>query len=523
MIASFLMALALLQQPEVHTSTVAGQVVEAGTNAPLARVRVLMTPALTRPGAQTRSVVTGSDGRFGFLNVVDGKYTLAAELPGRLVQMYLGDGSQYSTAIVTGAGQDTEHIVFPYHKGGAISGSVVDENGEPLRPQVHLYRKAVVDGRERLVQAGISNNAQSRFRFAHLLPGDYYLAVMAQPWFRNNYVHTFPESNLSKDIDVAYPITYYPGTTDFAGARAITVTDGSAADLQISMRAVPAIHISAPRPVTSNAASDQNKDLGVSVTTLAPDGSQEGSFGFSGGSMNFAPGTYVITLVNGNSYRSKKIVRVESDLTIDAASAPPPISVSGKIVVNGPLRPRGKIIVSLITERQSQGTAVNDDGTFSFKDNAPFPGRYRLALPNNPNFFISSIAATGATVAEGVVELKDDSNAQLTLTLSPRSEAKVEGVVTREGKPLAGAMVLLVPAKNTEVDLLSRDQSDLDGSFTMNGVVPGQYRLLAIDKGQNLPYRDPAALRPYLPKAKTVEVTAGISGLSVEAQPRVTQ
>ena len=69
-----------------------------------------------------------------------------------------------------------------------------------------------------------------------------------------------------------------------------------------------------------------------------------------------------------------------------------------------------------------------------------------------------------------------------------QGETRVEGFVTKAGKGVAGAMVVLLP-KDTGAwrSLSRRDQSNLsDGSFALRDVAPGQYTLVAIQNGWSL-------------------------------------
>jgi len=99
---------------------------------------------------------------------------------------------------------------------------------------------------------------------------------------------------------------------------------------------------------------------------------------------------------------------------------------------------------------------------------------------------------------------------------------QVDGVVMREGKPWAGAMVVLVPrnAGNNAV-LFRRDESDSDGTFTLRDVVPGNYNLIAIEGGWKLAWSDPRILQPYLKSAEAVQVApGGKAQITVQAQNR---
>jgi hypothetical protein len=68
-------------------------------------------------------------------------------------------------------------------------------------------------------------------------------------------------------------------------------------------------------------------------------------------------------------------------------------------------------------------------------------------------------------------------------------------------------MVVLVP-QNPEVDrdLFRRDQSDLDGTFLLRGVVPGSYTLLAIENGWDLDWSKPGVIAVYLKRGRKIEI-----------------
>jgi hypothetical protein len=64
-----------------------------------------------------------------------------------------------------------------------------------------------------------------------------------------------------------------------------------------------------------------------------------------------------------------------------------------------------------------------------------------------------------------------------------------------------------------------RDQSDTDGSFNLENVVPGQYILIAVDHGWNINWSDPQTLRRYLAQGTPLEVHRDASlKQNIEAQ-----
>ena len=84
----------------------------------------------------------------------------------------------------------------------------------------------------------------------------------------------------------------------------------------------------------------------------------------------------------------------------------------------------------------------------------------------------------------------------------------VEGVAKRAGKPFSGAMVVLVP-KDVEGnrDLFRRDQSDLDGTFSLQDVAPGSYTLVAIENGWDLDWSQPGVIAVYAKHGRAIQVT----------------
>ena len=77
------------QQPK-GTGVIAGQVIDAGTNLPIGGAAVMMNPRLAAaraggPGPAAAGgpirLITGADGRFTFLNVPFGTYTVTETVP----------------------------------------------------------------------------------------------------------------------------------------------------------------------------------------------------------------------------------------------------------------------------------------------------------------------------------------------------------------------------------------------------------------------------------------------------------
>jgi hypothetical protein len=83
-------------------------------------------------------------------------------------------------------------------------------------------------------------------------------------------------------------------------------------------------------------------------------------------------------------------------------------------------------------------------------------------------------------------------------------------------------MVVLVPvdvsgnARGGQKELFRRDQSNSDGSFLLNQVLPGRYVIVGIEDGWGLEWARPEVIGPYLAKGLKVEMPAKSSDLRLK-------
>jgi hypothetical protein len=77
-------------------------------------------------------------------------------------------------------------------------------------------------------------------------------------------------------------------------------------------------------------------------------------------------------------------------------------------------------------------------------------------------------------------------------------------------------MIVLIPQDpETNRDRFRRDQSDLDGSFSLPNVSPGSYTLIAIEKGWDLDWAKPAVLARYLEHGQAITIRSQAGAKSV--------
>ena len=524
----FAVALAAMAETVPQLFQVHGVVVRPATGRPVKHARV--TILQNNHPAQQASVMTGEDGSFHFTDVPQGKYTLAAALHG-VNKTFQEDGS-FSTGIAVGPGLDSAHIVFPFPAPAVLTLEVVDEEGEPVRnAQATLFQHNVDSGWSQVsfLRPGNTDDL-GRVRWAGLEPGIYYAAVGGRPWYAQT-TQGPPSSEsepAARQLDVAFPTTYFPATPDPNQASPIQLTEGEETNMRITLRAVPAIHMT-----IDTGQGNENRPgvfLYATVEAAGPLGirlqSSGSSFSQNGHGLEvqgLAPGDYVITLQqsgNGTStVLGSALVNASGDTHLDAGSFQK-TQVGGHLAIEGMKKMLpSTVLLNAIATGESSFCPVKADGAFEC-NSAFMAGAYEVRLMSPAGLYMKSIVPQGASFSNGLLQVAYGASIHLTITAAP-GETKLDGIALRDGKPVPAAMVLLIPQPGDPDIGIPRDQSDSDGTFTLPNVHPGRYSLLAIDHGRNLEYHNPRVLAPYLAHATDVVVPlAGAKSVQVTVQPR---
>ena len=227
---------------------IAGTAVDARSGKPLARTEVSID--LIEGKNVRETYATGADGTFAFEGLAAGRYRLSAKRRGYVSQSYKGHG-EYFTAIVVGPGLKSEDVRFAMTAGGSIVGHVLDERGDPVgRGRVLLMHEVSTGRGQRLTRDHWTElNDLGAYRFDHLEPSTYVVAVSARPWYAEPGVVTptgATEELPPGDVDtgVAYPVTFYPGAMDAETAGRITLTEGESARADVALSPVAARSVS---------------------------------------------------------------------------------------------------------------------------------------------------------------------------------------------------------------------------------------------------------------------------------------
>jgi hypothetical protein len=195
-----------------------------GMHAPIRLPNTLM-----RVKADGRVYETQSDARglYAFYNLPSGKYEFAPDLPpGTTLSWFIGsDKPAIPFEIHAGACQERSVEVFP---SGSIQGRVLDSSGNLIREAFAYIVPAdnsVISGQRQLYWE--FQGKESFFKFVHLPPGQYLLVVN-------------PDD--AQDPKFPYPRTFYPGASDRASAKVITISGGehvTDADIRLQQKFAP--------------------------------------------------------------------------------------------------------------------------------------------------------------------------------------------------------------------------------------------------------------------------------------------
>jgi len=515
-----LTACALAQQivsPSTGTFEVSGALVNSVSGEVVHNAFVQLMAS--RQADQPRRSEVGTDGSFVFHDVPAGKYNLSAQAPGFLLQSFdQHDG--FSTAIVVGPDKVSTGIIFRMRPMSAITGRVLDEHNEAVRDaQVWLFQKRNDMGRSTVERRGQSQTDDlGEYRFGHLGPGTYYVVVSAQPWYRRYFQGGYRRGGFTQHatdvdpaLDVAYPLIYYPGTTDSDEAGAIVLGAGDRISADFNLMPVQSLHLTV-REGGGEANQPPAQPNFRQIAFGQPIGFEQANVVFQQGELDIsgiAPGNYDLNLYHfdpkggGRTNQRQSLNLVQSgDLDVSAAGSFE--AVHGVVKFDDAPPQNAFLQFRDLGSGNSMGARVNENGEFSVQPEVP--GRYVAILANAAGYAIRSISATGARVTGRTLEITGAQPVELSIVVS-KGVGTINGTVMDGDKPVSGVMVVLVPEEISDnASLFRRDQSDSDGTFTLPDVVPGRYTALAIRNGWDLEWGSADVLRPYLAHGTPVQI-----------------
>ena len=494
---------------------IAGTVVSTTTNHPLASALVELTDAKNRK--EVLSVVTGDDGRFEFAELKAGKYSLSGAKRG-FIQSFYNQHDQFSTAIVTGAGLDTETLVLSLPPVAVISGEVFDESGQPVRnASVTAYREDRSAGVSRIRPFTAGNtDDEGYYELTPLLPGTYFVGVTATPWYALHPTSIGDTGNapapgsIDRELDVAYPTTYFGDTTEADDATPIPVKGGDRLQTEIHLSPVPTLHLQVHQSENGSFPTLLKRTLDgmepVQSTEIRPVGS--GVYEMTG----IPAGRYSVQ-ADSRGAGGAGDVNLTNDGDLDVSGSEPASSVHVSAHVLGENQLPSHMVILLRNQKGSNQAVqeLDDKGEADFQNLTPGEYEVRAGSRERAYYVVRITSENGATLGHSL-NVAPGRSTKVTLSIVG-GMATVEGIAKRDGKGISGAMIVLVPDDpESHRELFRRDQSDQDGTFLLPSVIPGSYTLLAIEDGWDLDWAQPAVIASYAKHGQKVTIRPGVNG-----------
>src|SRR6185503_983106 len=183
--------------PLVTTGLIVGRVIDSATGKGVSGAVVTLNggpsraPMPAQPGQPSMppppppQILTDNDGRYAFMNLTRGNYTLSVTKVG-YAQGAFGRlrPNGPSKALQLDDNEKMGDATIRLFKYGSITGSLIDESGEPVVSMpVRAYRRVLIAGRRVLTQSGgsVSTDDRGIYRMGNLAPGEYVIVVPVTP------------------------------------------------------------------------------------------------------------------------------------------------------------------------------------------------------------------------------------------------------------------------------------------------------------------------------------------------------
>jgi Carboxypeptidase regulatory-like domain len=430
--------------PTVGTASISGIVVtDDPDRKPVRRARVSIMDNERRHGA---TVVTDESGRFTFKNVPAGRYSITPTKAAWVGTSYGATRpNRPGTPITVADGQHVDKLTIRLARGAVITGTVTDEYGRPMvRASVTAFRYIFQGGTRTPIPAGPIATTDDRgvFRIYGLALGQYLVgtsprgatgppggelrqttdAEIQRALAERGRGNRAPDHTRQdeRSTTVAYAAVFYPGTTTVSQGSLISIAAGEErSGIDFQASLVPTSRVEGTVVLP-----DGGVAAAVSVNLVSSDGATPG-FGFE----NF------------------RVSRT---------------SAEGRFLFSGLPSGRYTILSRAASPRDPPAPATPPAG--------------RPAQPTTPSLWaMSDIVLDGQNVSG------------LTLTLQPgftvSGRLDFKGTLAPPDVSRLRIQLMPITSPGQVASGVSPAVVNADGSFTMTGVTPGQYRVMAATPG----------------------------------------
>jgi hypothetical protein len=409
---------------------------------------------------------------------------------------------------------------------GAISGRVLDSDGEPLTGAnveiIPISRK-----KDSILSFHAATDDRGQYRAYNIPPGKYHVAASYESPFQQRQVRMQRPASQSNNLHQdTWALTYYPAALDAKQAQTVTIeAEAELQGLDVQMRSARGVTVRGIAGATGGAPAGA-----LVFVTLTPvrrtiglptydNVIQDSSGGFEFGQV--LAGRYVLAAtapLGDKKLSSHQLVDVgTADIDGIQLTLSSPQIISGVIVLPE-ARKMPASLVAVLTPREIRYdgggglTEPGSNGEFQIHDVAP--GDYDVVLASTgagDDLYVSSIQAGDDDALSGGIHVGMSPVGRIKVVLKANGGAVHAVVRTAEGKPLPDSQVRIVPddPRRDQMALYGECKTDANGACDLLGVAPGSYQVFAFAEERQIDFRDPAAISDIEGLGKAINVAEG--------------
>jgi hypothetical protein len=505
---------------------IAGKVVRTDTNEPLPKARVVLRSEDDR-SADPHFGITDVQGQFSIEGIRSGRYEMYVEHNGFLRKSYgEDDGGNSSAVLDLKPAQQMTDLIFRLQRCGAISGRVLDEDGDPAeRVTVEALQRKTSRGKVSTWTSGqTETNDLGEYRVFDLGPGRYVIRAHPRGGSGLAIGGSLLEDSILKSAG-GYVPTYYPNALEISRASTIELKAGddiSGVDLSLQSQRTFKIRGRVFNSVTDHPGG--RTQVGLVPEDIDSSMVEEPRFA----NTNLVTGDFEIKDVPTGRYTlfaawrdgenefvgSEPIEVVNSNLDSVRIVIPRGAELRGKVVIEGKVAAPAEMGVRL-DPRDSRQLGSSRDGSIkadgSFLLTGIADGLYEINVWSEcDGCYLKAVKANGEDILDRGLQVSSGSAPSPIELVYSSNTGMIDGTVTREdGLPASGATVILVP-DHLRRSRFSRDyrekSTDQYGHFVIKNVAPGKYHAYS---WQSIDYdnsTDPEFLKGFEQQAQAVSI-----------------
>ena len=482
--------------------SIEGTAIHAVTREPLSNVHVRLVAATFGGITGAYGAMSDRTGHFSIATIRPGTYILLPERAGFLHVQAKGGASIPNITIKPGEALTGYQLEMTPR--AVIAGRVVDEAGDPVQG-VRVQTVPVTPGSTPVVLMQAPNpgtDDRGEFRLI-AAAGKYYVqATVNGPMGGNER----PEIRSDGTSEAIYATTFYPSSIRKDRATVVEAVAGKeAGGIEIRLaRQQQGLSISGvvsgiPEGTWRGSVVMQTGENAQRITSgrsTAP--AADGKFRFDG----LQPGFYRMWAIYNDGSKTQLVSRTmewqleNTEIANVEFVLAPGVELSGSLRMEGEgaggAAPKRKVKLEPTTgyffvNLGMTGGEVDGDGGFRIGNIVP--GKYRVKVePLAENAYLKTLEIDGVAVNNGVADLsKVARGASAKLTIGSNG-AQISGrVLDANGEPMLTNVVMIFLARDAEdIPMVGNGtaQASPDGKYSIKAVVPGKYRLFAVDAFQ---------------------------------------